>query len=327
MNRKVFVVSLLALGGLVTAAEVRSTQAEQQRKLRDFQAKAQEARKAQKLDGNREALVAKYPTPEIKLLQPVEAQAGSELTLTASGRFVPGSLVLVPCEGVEVLSTKVTAERAEARVRIRPTATRTRCDLQIVSPVSAISRSRPALSVRNDAVWELKLANGLTTRWRVERVEGGSGLTGDSEWFQNGKSLGTRPVLITLSGDKAFAMVGSTKEEVQAAEKAAAASSADIGDIAKAMEAAIKRMEAECGKLPSEQQEECGARYQAEFEAINQRFAEGQQQAEVTMESLATVCRELNLKTAGGKVTGTADKCPKGDGVRVSGTWKAATAK
>ena len=45
MNRKPFIVAILAVGGLVTAAEVRSTLAEQQQRVRDFKNKAQEARK------------------------------------------------------------------------------------------------------------------------------------------------------------------------------------------------------------------------------------------------------------------------------------------
>lgn len=327
MNRNVFVVSLLALGGLVTAAEVRSSLAEQQQRLRDFKTKAQEARKAQKLDGDREALVTKYPTPEMDFVEPQEARAGAEVTLAATGQYVPGSLVVVPCDGIQVVSTKVTAERAEARVRVLPNARPATCELQVVSPVSAISRSQQALLIKADSVWELKLSNGLTSRWRVEMDKSGLTLEGESEWFKKGKSLGTRPVVIALSGDEARATVAASAEETQAGNQNADANAADMEALGRKMEAVFKKMDAECSKLAPEKQAACAEKYRPQMEAINKQFndeAEGKQQAEGPP---SAVCAELTLKAVGGKVTGTADKCGSGSGVKVSGTYKPVTGK
>jgi len=326
MNRKVFVVSLLGLGGLVAAAEVRSTLAEQQQRLRDFRAKAQEARKAQKLDGNREALVSKYPTPEIGFIEPMEARGGSEMTLAANGRYVPGSLVVVPCEGVEVLSTKVTAERAEARVRIRPNAMPAECDLQVVSPVSAISRSKEALRIRADSVWELKLSNGMTTRWTVEG-KGGPTLTGRSEWFAKGKPLGARAIVIERSGDEARVAVEASEEETQASVKAAEGSTAGMEALGKKMEALFKKMDAECSKLTPEKRAACNEKYGAELEAINAQFAAGAEQVQEAMNVPSTLCKTLTLKAVDGKVTGTGSDCAGESEVQVSGTYKPAPGK
>jgi hypothetical protein len=326
MNRNRFIVAILALGGLAGAAEVRSTLAAQQQRLQDFKTKAQEARKAQDLDGedDRKALVTKYPTPEIGFVQPQQAHGGAELTLSAPGRFLPDSLVLVPCEGVEVLSSKVTKERAEARVRILPTASSGECELQVVSPVSAISRSKPALIIRGDTVWELQLANGLTTRWTVESRNGRT-LVGQSEWFEKGKSLGTRPVVVNLSGDDARASVGPSEEENRAAEQRVAAGSAGVQDTAKRMEALVQKMQTECASAPSNQRQECFGKYKAEMEAINKGFAAAKSTSAPS--STSTVCSKLNLKAVGGKLTGTADNCAGSNGVQVSGTYKPGSGK
>lgn len=327
MNRKVFAVSLLALGGLVTAAEVRSSRAEQLQRLQEFQRKAQEARKAQKLDGDREALVTKYPTPEMDFIETQEVRAGAEVTLAATGQYVPGSLVVVPCDGIQVVSTKVTAERAEARVRVLPTAKAVECDLEVVSPVSAISRSQRALRIKVESVWELKLSNGLTARWRVAMDKSGLTLAGESEWFEKGKSLGTRPVVIALSGDEARAAVAASDEETQQGVKNADANAQDMEALGRKMEAVFKKMDAECSKLAPEKQAACAEKYQPQMEAINKQFndeAEGKPQV-VGVPS--AVCAELTLKAVGGKVTGTADKCASGSGVKVSGTYKPVTGK
>jgi hypothetical protein len=327
MNRKVFVVSLLALGGLVTAAEVRSSRAEQQQRLQDFQKKAKEARKAQKLEGDREALVTKYPTPELDFIELQEVRAGAEVTLAATGQYVPGSLVVVPCDGIEVVSTKVTAERAEARVRVLPNAKPADCDLQVVSPVSAISRSQRALRIKVESVWDLKLSNGLTARWRVGMDKSGLALAGESEWFEKGKSLGTRPVVIALSGDDARVTVAPSDEETQQGVKNADANAQDMEALGKKMEALFKKMDAECSKLPAEKQSACAEKYQPQMEALNKAFNEGGELEQMAVGVPSAVCAELTLKAVGGKVTGTADKCASGSGVKVSGTYKPLTGK
>src|SRR4051812_39703493 len=106
MNRFRFLVAVLALGGLLGAAEVRSASKDRQDRMEEFWEKAMQARRAQKLDKikNRPELFAKYPTPEVKLQVASEADlpgvaVGTETTITATGRFLPGSLAHVECLG------------------------------------------------------------------------------------------------------------------------------------------------------------------------------------------------------------------------------------
>lgn len=327
MNRSRFIVAVLALGGLVGAAEYRSTLLEQRQRLEAFQKKALEARKAQKLEGNRAALVSKYPTPELEFIQPVEARGGSEVTLSVPGQFVPGSLVLVPCEGVEVLSTKVTKERAEARVRIHPAALPGECGLQVVSPVSAIARSTTALRIRGDYEWALQLANGMTTRWTVEMGEDGASLHGLSEWFEKGQPVGTRSVVIALKGQEARASVGLSGDETQAMSQSYADSATDMEALGKKMEAVMQKMQAECSKVPPARQEACTAKYQAQMEAFTQQVSANMEQAQKSASTVSRVCTDLRLQAVGGKVTGTADNCAGQNGVKVSGTYKPGSGK
>lgn len=323
MNRKPFLVAILAVGGLVTAAEVRSTLTEQQQRVREFKNKAQEARKKEGLEGNRGALVSKYPTPEIGFLEEQVARPGEEVTLTATGHYVPESLVVIPCEGVEVLSSKVTRERVEARVRVRPGTPATKCDLQVVSPVSAISRSKAALRIKADSVWDLKLANGLTTRWKVEQAADGSTLLGQSEWFEKGKSLGTRPITITMSGTEAQATVGASEAEAQALNQSAEASAANMEAIGKKMDALMKKVDAECSKLAAEKQTACHEKYAPQMQALTQQMSGGPAPEAPS----SPVCTELTLKAVAGKVTGTGSNCAGNSGVQVSGTFKPGTGK
>lgn len=327
MNRSRFIVAVLALGGLVGAAEYRSTLLEQQQRLKAFQEKALEARKAQKLDDNHTALVSKYPTPELEFIEPVEARSGAEVTLSVPGQFVPGSLVLVPCEGVEVLSTKVTKERAEARVRIRPSALPGDCDLQVVSPVSAIARSTTALRIRGEYELELKLSNGLTTRWTVEMGEDFASLHGLSEWFEKGQPVGTRPVVIAMRGQNMRASVGLSGDESQTMNQAYANTATDMEALGKKMEAVMQKMQSECSKVPLSRQEACTAKYRAQLETFTRQVNSNMEQAQKSASAASRVCTDLRLQAVDGKVTGTAENCAGLSSVKVTGTYKPSSGK
>lgn len=327
MNRSRFLVATLALGGLVGAAQVRSTADEQQQRLKEFLEKAQAARVEQKLDNSRKALVAKYPTPEIAFSKPVEARGGSEVTVFVTGQFVPGSLVVVPCEGVEVLSTKVTPQRAEARVRVLPDALPYECDLQVVTPVSGISATTPVLHIQGSYEWELKLSNGMTTRWKTSMGEDGYTLAGQSEWSNKGKPLGTRAVVVRNEGDGLSAAVELTEEESGEASAAYEASSADMEAMGKQMDALMKKAQAECSKLPDEKQGECQAKYGKQIQALSESVLSKAQAASNQAQSAVSICPNLKLKAVGGRVTGTAEGCGAADEVKVTGTYKRVAAK
>jgi hypothetical protein len=331
MNRNRFLLAVLALGGLVGAAEVRSNASAQKQRLAEFLTKAQDARAKQKLQ-DREALVAKYPTPEVEFSQPVDVHvspAGSEVTLAVTGQFVPESLVLVPCEGVELLSTKVTARRAEARVRVLPGALPYECDMQIVSPVSGISSMTPVMHIKGRYEWDLKLSNGMETRWTTSMGEDGYTLVGQGEWTGKGKSLGKRNVVVHNDGESGVrAEVEITDAEANAAQQVYESSGADMEAFSKKMDALIKKAETECAKVPESEQANCQAKYGPQMQALAQQVMSRGEATQKAAQNVLAVCAELRLKASGGQVTGTAENCGGATGVvNVTGTYKSVASK
>lgn len=326
MNRNRFLVAALAMGGLLGAAEVRSTTADQQKRLEEFSAKAMAARRSQNLEGKRNALVTKYPTPEIALSGVVDTVPGNELVLKVPGSFVPDSLVTMPCEGIEVLSSKVTARQVEARVRVSPNALPGTCEVHVYSPVSLTHSQAPAVRVGGDYVWELKLANGMTSRWKTSVGTGGAALAGQSEWFQGGKALGTRKVELESASYGLQATVQRTEAEDNAAYEIQ--NNTPEGDAtADKLNALLDKITEECSKVPEEKQAACSQKYEGQMEALQKKMYAQKDTTAKKANSVSAVCSELKLKVRDGKVTGTGSNCGGADNVAVTGTFKPVSAK
>ncbi|XXF77381.1 hypothetical protein P2318_30665 [Myxococcaceae bacterium GXIMD 01537] len=327
MNRNRFVVAALALGGLLGAAEVKSTLSDQQKRLEDFQAKSKAARKAQKLDSETPALYTKYPTPEVEMTRTVETTGGKEATLTASGTFVPGSLLYVPCPGVEVLSSEVTKNRAEARVRVRPDAMPQECELRVFTPVSEFSTPAAVLRITGNYLWDLKFSNGMTARWKTSPGQSGALLEGDSEWFKQGKPLGARKVTIAPALKGVHATVERTAEENSAA-TATMDQNPNFDAQAAKLNTLLDKMNNECSKLPDAKQPACSAKYTAQIDELQKKMYAELDAASQKASTMTAVCDALDLSVDNGRVTGKATQCG-GDTAEltVTGTFKPTGAK
>ncbi|KFE66463.1 hypothetical protein [Hyalangium minutum] len=354
MNRSRFLAAALALVGLLGAAEVRSASSDQQSRLKSFQDKAQKERQAQKLD--RKALFAKYPTPEIALVtaggggspdEPPKSKGkgggaaggsapggspggaagfvavGTEATLSATGRFLPGSLSTVECQGVEVISEKITESNAEVRVKVTTAAPAGPCDLRIISPVSLASARRVAFRVIGNYNWELSLANGWKARMKTAAKPDTDLISGTSDWFdKGGKSLGSREVKVERTFDGYQVTVQRTAEEQAASDQAMnesgkAFKSQDNQQAAAAIQA---KMQAECMKLPPAQMGGCIQKYTAEMTALSQRVQTQSQAGEKKAIASAVGCQALQLAVNEGKVTGRGTNCGAPGEVNVTGT-------
>lgn len=321
MNRSRFLLVVLLLGGLLGTAWASTTAASHQKRLDDFRAQAEAQRKSQKLD-SKPALYGKYPTPELTLEQEVEVRPGTEVTVSSPGRFTPGSLVTVPSPDVEVLSSKVTANRVEARVRVSPTALPQACSLEVYSPVSLAHSSAPALRIGGESRFELKLANGMTTRWQVKAGE--TGMVGTSEWFKGGKSLGTRGVTLEPGSEGLRAGLELTEEELAAATEAQESTAQSPAQAE--YNALLEKIQAECGSQPAQAQIACFQKHTAKLEALQAKLEE-QGNAEQSR-SVSALCDELRLEAKDGQVNGYAVKCRGSTGqVKVTGTYRTAASK
>jgi hypothetical protein len=332
MNRSRFLAAALALAGLLGAAEVRSASNEHQNRLEAFRQKAQKERQALGLD--KKALFAKYPTPEVKLVTAGGSSApggelpavpvGGELTLTATGRFVPGSLPSMDCQGAVVVSEKVTESRVEAKVKVSSAALPEQCDLRIISPVSLASAKRPAFRVVGNYQWELTLANGMKARMRTAAQPGTVLITGTSEWFdKGGKSLGTREVKLDRTYDGYLVNVQRTEEEKAASNKALGESGkATRNKDNQAAAAEIQqKMKSECLALPPDKMGPCIQKYTAEMQALATKVQTQAQAGQQKAASSSVGCESLTLAVNEGKVTGKGTACGAPGEVNVTGSF------
>jgi len=333
MNRSRFLAASLALAGLLGAAEVRSASNDQQSRLKAFQEKAQKERQAQKLDKDKKALFAKYPTPELTLVTAGSGNAagkdlpsvsvGSETNITVTGRFVPGSLPSVECQGTEVLSEKVTESRAELKVKVTSAAPAGQCDVRIISPVSLASARRPAFRVIGNYQWELTLANGLKARMKTAAKPETSLITGTSEWFdKGGKSLGSREVRVDRDFEGFLVSVQRTEAETAASGQAMAESGKAYKnqDNQKAAAEIQAKMQGECMKLSPDKMGACIQKYTAEMTALSQRVQTQAQAGEKKAMAAAVGCEAMNLTVNAGKVTGKGTNCGAPGEMDVTGT-------
>ncbi len=330
MNRTRFLAAALALGGLLGAAEVRSAVVEHQRRLEEFQKKAVKEREALGLakPGQRKALYARYPTPEVKLVKAPggalpEVAVGSEATLTATGQFVPGSLAHVGCLGVEVLSQKVTERQAEVRVRVTEQALAGECHLEVFSPVSLAYSKQPAFRVVGSYQWELALNNGMKARMRTASQPGSHVITGTSEWTaKGGKALGSRPVSVERTSGGFRVRVERTQEEEAVAQQAVGAVQAEMGsaDTQKLMNDIQQKMQKECMTLPPDKMASCIQKYSEQINALSQKMQTKAQAAQQKADSAGAACQMLELKVEGRKVTGQGMNCGASGTATVTGT-------
>lgn len=354
MNRSRFLAAALALVGLLGAAEVRSASGDQQSRLKSFQEKSQKERQAQKLD--RKALFNKYPTPEIFMVSmgsggatdpkpPPKSKGGAsagggasggspggdlgsvavgtETTLTATGRFLPGSLSTVECQGVEVLSEKITETRADVKVKVTSAAPAGTCDLRIISPVSLASSRRPAFKVIGSYTWELTIANGWKARVKTVAKPDSILITGTSEWFdKGGKSLGSREVSVKQTFDGYQIDVQRTEAEQAASEQAMAESGKAFKneDNQKAAADIQAKMQTECMKLPPDQMSGCIQKYTAQMMALAQQVQTQSEAGQKKAAASGVGCQTLQLAVNEGKVTGRGTQCGAPGEVNVTGT-------
>jgi hypothetical protein len=321
MSRLRVLTLALALGGLAAIAGERADAGDHRERVAEFQHKALEERKAQKLDADRKALYAKYPTPELKIASVKDVRLGGEETIQATGRFQAGSLV-VPCHGVELLSHKLADTHLEARVRVTVDARPGPCELRVYAPVSAQSTGRPALNVVGLYAWELALSNGMKARMRTGSEKGTGGLHGSAEWFDaKGKSQGSRDVELSPRDTGYQITVRRTREEEAAARETYNTARKDAETLAARDEAREiqKKMREECQKLPPDKLGPCMQKYTPQIAEAAKRMQNRTQQTQHAAEVRAVGCNTLTLEVRGGRVTGKAEGCGERGEVRVTG--------
>jgi len=329
MKRSGFLAAALGLVGLLGAAEVRSASVEQQRALESFRKQALEQRKAQGLTKDRKALYAKYPSPQVKLApgpgggELLELPIGSEATLVATGKYVPGSFASLTCPGVEAVSQKITDSRLEARVRALGTALPGVCELQVLSPVSLAYENVAAVRVMGSMRWELQTANGLKARMNIASQRGSSTMTGGSDWTsREGKPLGARQVRAEPGSEGFFVQLVRTQQEQDSSAQAlkTATQGEDSQAAQKELKAVQDKMQQECMKLPPDKMGPCLQKYTPLMKAASEKMRGANTSAQQKAADAVVGCSSMKLKVTDGKVTGRGTGCGAPGEVDVTGT-------
>lgn len=184
----------------------------------------------------------------------------------------------------------------------------------------------PRIALSGSYVWDLTLANGITTHWETAPGTAGAVLAGYSEWYQRGKPLGSRRVELETSNEGLLATVERTPAETNAAH-ALENDTPELDALSEQYNALLDRISGECGSLPDNRQAACSTKYQARVDTLQrQMYAQKDAAAKKTARANA-VCTQLRLKLREGRVTGSASNCGQDGEVAVTGTYRPMTQK
>lgn len=112
-----------------------------------------------------DVLFAKYPTPEITLINAANIPVGGTGDFVVKGKFVPGSKFLLESDHLEIVKEALTATEYRATVKAPVGIGPEVADLWVFSPVSGASaQGQNAAVVTGKFDWELQSSNG----WRIK---------------------------------------------------------------------------------------------------------------------------------------------------------------
>jgi hypothetical protein len=285
-------------------------------KLDAFRSAALAERKKLGLDKDQKALFAKYPTPEVTFAAAGGGGAVGEVVLcpdetkviTLAGKLPTGAFVSVRSDAVEIVKQAQTPKGWEATVHAAKTATPSRVDVEVLSPVSLATAYVNGLVIGCDHTWTFDVAGGDTlvvkTRYQKEREVRAPG-----EWKRAAKVLGSVPYRVSAEMGNLSLDQDQTQDDAMAQMNALTAmmQSPEMKAIDARMNASMKKLDG-CGKLPPEKMAACFAGPQKELEAINKDRDALVARAEVKA-SPAFGCRRINVTVKDGVAKGEAEGC------------------
>lgn len=270
-------------------------------------------RKKLGLDRDAKALFKKYPTPEVTFGEgggagvTVVLCPGETKDVTVSGKLLPGSLVGVRSDAVEIVKEALTPKGWQATVRVKKDALPGPVGLEVVAPVSLASSGANGLYVGCEHTWTLEVGGDtLVVKTRFQREEE---VQVPGEWKRGGKVLGTMQYRVSprtgslrldqvQTQDDAMAQMKAMQEMVQ---------SPEMKSIDTRSQASMKKLEG-CGKLPPEKMAACFAGPQKELDQLAKErdalMAKAEQKA-----GPAFGCRRLDVTAKAGTLSGEAEGC------------------
>lgn len=184
-----------------------------------------------------------------------------------------------------------------------------------------LSNARPRHGLNGSYVWDLKLANGMTTHWQTADGKTGAVQEGQSEWFYNGRPLGRRRVELEASKIGMMAIIRRTEAEDNAA-YAIQNDTPDQDAISARLDALLDKITAECSRLPEVRQAACSQKYEPQVQALQDKLYAQKDAAARKANSVSAVCTRLNLRLRDGQVSGIASGCGTDGDIAVTGSYR-----
>ncbi|HEY5801314.1 MAG TPA: hypothetical protein VIT92_13905, partial [Burkholderiaceae bacterium] len=183
------------------------------------------------------------------------------------------------------------------------------------APLHAQPLARPSGHLAGDFIWELKLANGLTSRWTTTQGRAGAVADGSSVWLRDGVPVGpARDVMVLVGAGHYLAKVDLAGDEASRA-YAARTDTPELEAVRARHSAVMDKSIAECG-TGADEKPGCAARYSGQIDKLGAQIVALEAVLEKKALAVSAVCTRLKLRLQGMAITGTADHCAGQDNVK-----------
>jgi hypothetical protein len=274
------------------------------------------------------AALAKHPAAELTVDAEKTAFPGDVLTITATGSAEQGSLFVIDCDDVQIVSIKQTRKAVTAKVKVGAFALPRHCALLAVSPVSVATEEIPILEVKGTYTWKLELANRMKAQ--LVTTAGPKGIETQSTWTNGAADVGARSATLSIDNDSRIQFkIGRNDADVTATKAAREADPKWIEAAQRdAQQQALLDERDACAKL-QDRTARATCEHQANIKIDKLQTKVPWNRARNTMTSLRRdydqqhphACDTLSLLVdARGKVTGVAGSCAGTNRVDVAGS-------
>jgi hypothetical protein len=322
MRRAIALFAVLAALGAPASGPGASEQA----RLEAFRKEAAAQRRKLGLEGDQSKLYAQYPAPEVALAaaEVPTACPGQRLTVSLTGRFLPGALFVAQSDAVSLSDERQTATTWQATVTVRPDAAPGDVLLRVVTPVSEAFKLTRLLDVGCRHTWALELSTGERLLVKTTWPEGAStAARADAEWSRGTKRLGVLPLTVRGGGGIfTFERVVSPQERAKrAAAQAGLQADRDYAALRTKLDAE-QRLVDSCRTGPTAALGACLKSHGDELARLEAAMAAKEQRALGGL-GPAFGCELVRVQEHAGALSGEAERCVGAARATATGTVKA----
>ncbi len=267
----------------------------------------------------RDAAKAKYPTPEIHMVSAACMLPGGTAQVVVRGKFPQGTKFVFENDNIEIVQESLTANEYRATVKAAPGTGPQTAGVMAISPLTCITARRERAAVIGGTYeWAMDAANGWKITGRPtagKSCDAGSsdGMPYEVQFFRAGESTPFEKRPATLY----FSQYESTNYRFRIPDQVAPDGMEEFQAIGTKM-ADPKLSDADRQKLMNQYMQ-----MQQKMAAVIQKMTDPAYQKQLQQKKLDFGCEVIELKEAGGNLTGTM-RCSQKVGTRIAltGTMK-----